>query len=231
MKQTNHGQTKTVVTSTLLMELMENHWRTLVYRSKSPITTFKFLMSKFLFASEEDFTEEDRTALWMSWEKAIQLCAVEPKFKEKHFHYLWLTRGVLQSLNNEITVADRKAFLGQLRSSLSHGRGYFAASVYYGIKNQGKKLYELFLKTRFPRKFPQKRHVGVGYNDKGTAKDSASDGSPHWTEVAMSGNREDWTESRSEKSDKLFGQLLIHTSQQIGGKKGIKNTRVSVPVG
>lgn len=216
MNANNIGQTKTVIPSTLLMGLMENHWRTLVYRSKSSIKTFKFLMSKFLFATEEQFSPEDQTALWLSWEKSVELSAVDQKFKDKHFHYLWITRMVVQSLNNEITAKDRQNFALQLKGLLSHGRGYFSAHIYYGIKEQRKKLYELFLKTRFPQKFPPKRHVGVGYNDKGTAKDVAFDGSPHWTEIAMDENNETEAESRSERSDSLFKQLLIHPVQRLG---------------
>ena len=227
MKQTNHGQTKTVIPSTLMSGLLENHWRTLVYRSGSSISTFRYLMSKFLFARDEEFTDEDQAALWMSWEKSVQLCAVEQKFKEKHFHYLWITRSVVQSLNNVITKSDRTEFLRHLEGSLSNGRGYFSASNYFGIKFERKKLYELFLKTRFPQRFPQKRHIGVGYNDKGTAKDSATDGSPHWTEVAMSGTSEGWEESRSDKTETLFNQLLIHPIQRLGCSKRT-NTYVEV---
>ena len=216
MKAKNHGQTNIVIPSNLLMQLVENHWRTLVYRSKSPARTFTFLMSKFLFAIEEEFTDEDRTALWMSWEKMIQICAVDPEYKVKHFHYLWLTRMVVQSLNNGITAEDRRTISRQLESSLSHGRGYFSARMFYGLKNQGKSLYELFIKTRFPQKFPPKRHVGVGYSDKGTAKDLAFDGSPHWTEVAMSETSEWEVESRSGKIDQIFQQLLIHPLQRLG---------------
>jgi len=37
-----------------------------------------------------------------------------------------------------------------------------------------------------PRKFlPQERYIGVGYKDKGTARDPAFDGSPRWQDVAM----------------------------------------------
>jgi hypothetical protein len=33
---------------------------------------------------------------------------------------------------------------------------------------------------------PPKRFIGIGYRDKGSALDKAWDGSPHWTEIAMS---------------------------------------------
>jgi hypothetical protein len=34
------------------------------------------------------------------------------------------------------------------------------------------------------RKLPPKRIIGIGYRDKGTARDPAIDGSPSWQEVA-----------------------------------------------
>lgn len=153
MNANNIGQTKTVIPSTLLMGLMENHWRTLVYRSKSSIKTFKFLMSKFLFATEEQFSPEDQTALWLSWEKSVELSAVDQKFKDKHFHYLWITRMVVQSLNNEITAKDRQNFALQLKGILSHGRGYFSAHIYYGIKEQRKNCMNYSLRQGFLRSF------------------------------------------------------------------------------
>jgi hypothetical protein len=137
-----------------------------------------------IFATEEDFTCEDRTALWTSWEKMVELSDKNREYKQKHFHYLWITRGVVQSLDSKLTKEDRVKIRQSLESSLSHGRGYFSARIYFGRKYEMIQAYKVWVKTRFPKVFAPKKHVGVGYGDHGTASNVASDGSPHWTEVA-----------------------------------------------
>lgn len=60
------------------------------------------------------------------------------------------------------------------------------AHSYFGIKfqNPRMKLPKLYIQRRTKRTHSIK-HVGVGYNDKGTARLPALDGSPPWQEVAM----------------------------------------------
>lgn len=215
----NHGQTKNVGPSNLLQKLCENHWRQLGFRQTSPSKTFRFLMNKFLFARDEVFSEEDEVSLFLSWEKMVQICAVDRQYHSKHFQWIWVTRIIVQGLRKGKTISSemRHVFLKQISGLLSFGRGYFSASQYYGLKEQKKLLYELWMKTRFPRKFPPKKHVGVGYNDSGTARDHANDGSPHWTEVAMCDDGKGLErQSRTTKVDQLFQQLLIHPIQAIG---------------
>lgn len=60
-----------------------------------------------------------------------------------------------------------------------HSREYFSQ------RNQVQSEPHLVLVFRQPKRLKSKRHVGVGYNDKGTLRDSSTDGSPSWEEVAM----------------------------------------------
>lgn len=205
-------QTKTVGPSILLVSLLENHWRKIGWSCSSPIRAFKFLMSKFLFATEENFTESDRVALFYTYELMVKLCARDPLAFEKHFWYLWVTRVVIQSLREPLDRAIRIKLQMDLMPLFSHGRGYFSAHGYFGRKIEGERLYELWIQTRFPTKSKAKRHVGVGYNDSGTARDVARDGSPHWTEVAEA-NRDQPESSTSDKEERLWLNLLVHEAQ------------------
>jgi len=216
MEAFHSGQTKNAGPSTLLLKLLENHWRQLGFSHINAGRTFRYLMSKFLFAAEEEFSEEEKVALFTSWEKMIVLCERNPEYKQKHFHYLWITRGVLQSLNSEITAEDRQNFHRQISGFLSHGRGYFSAPIYFGLRRQGELLYEVWVKTRFPKVSKAKRHVGVGYSDSGTARNVATDGSPHWTEVAMKSETGEVRESSSGNTGTIWTQLVVHTSQKLG---------------
>lgn len=114
----------------------------------------------------------------------VELSDKNEEYKAKHFNYLWVTRGVMQSLNSKLTKEDRLLIRQSLESHLSHGRGYFSARIYFGRKYEMIHAYKVWVKTRFPKVFAPKKHVGVGYGDHGTARKVASDGSPHWTEVA-----------------------------------------------
>lgn len=225
MKAKNHGQTKKVVPSTLLAFLCENHWRKLGYKLVNPVVVFRYCVGKYMFDLEEDFTETDRIALFTAWEKMGCLAAVDRKFKEKHGFYIFMCRHLVMSLNNGHSREDRINFQRSWDCYLSHGRKYFSAHAYFGLKIQGQKLYELWVQTRFPKRFPPKKHVGVGYNDSGTAKDDAYDGNPHWVDVAMSEIKVVNSESATEKIDNYFKTLSeVHELQSLGTKEGKRKT-------
>jgi len=152
----------------------------------------------------------------------VILSEKNPEFKQKHFHYLWITRGVLQSLNAELTLEDRISIRKSLESSLSHGRGYFSARIYFGRKFEMIRAYKVWIKTRFPKKFSPKKFVGVGYGDHGTARSVASDGSPHWTEVASDKTKNPEEDYLSEERETIWEKLLIHPLQTWMGSTSTK---------
>jgi hypothetical protein len=226
MEAKNHGQTINVGPSSLLQKLCENHWRSLGFSHTKAVATFRFMVSKFMYDLEEEFTETDKVALFTAWEKMANLAATDENYRKKHGMWIFVTRTLVTSLNNQLSREDRVDYQKEMASLLSRGRGYFSAHAYFGIKIQGLRLYEVWVKTRFKKKFTQKKHVGVGYNDHGTAKDFATDGSPHWTEVAMSDSTGAQEESVHGKRMKLFEELAcVHPNQAIGSKRGNSGNR------
>jgi hypothetical protein len=195
--------------------LTENHWRSLGIRVEKPLNVFRYLVSKFLF-SKDYFSLEDKVALFRSYEMLVKLCARDSSAQEKHYFFLFITRSLVQSLNNDINETEiRESFFRTIAPYLTNGRGYFSASIYYGVKGQIQKLYNIWIQQRFPKKFKSKRHIGVGYNDKGSAKNEARDGSPHWTEVASENGTENLSATAADREIQLWEELRIHENQRL----------------
>lgn len=77
-------------------------------------------------------------------------------------------------------------------------------NAYFGLKKQlRQKPYSVILRRHLPtRKAKPKPYVGVGYRDKGSLKNIAKDGSPHWKEVYRT------TSSREDLEDEDFQEAL-----------------------
>jgi len=149
------------------------------WKSKD-IVVFKYLLSKMLY-TEEQLSEEDVTVLFTVWERVVEKVAVDEGYKEAYFWLIFLTRNCFKNLS--AFAVDKQAILqmrNELCSFFSHGRKQLGASIYYG----GKKDYHCQLKYGEPLIPKAKNRIGVGYRDKGNAKNSALDGSPSWQEVA-----------------------------------------------
>lgn len=195
--------------------------------------SFRFLISKLVFGLEDQFTEEDKVCLFSAWEKLVILCHSEQDARVAHGHYVNLTRCIIQSLDDLSRNRElRKKAQEDLLPFLSHGRGYFSPQIYFGLKKQAAMLYQAFLKHRFPQVFPQEKYVGVGYGDKGTARDEARDGSPHWWDVALDERKETREERYSKgqsKSEPNWSSYAVHHLQRYKIVKGTK-TEEEIPL-
>lgn len=199
--------------SNLLKELLSSHWKELGVEIKKADNVFRFLVSKLIF-SEDTFTEQDKVGLFTSYERMVNKCADDKQFAAKHQWWVFLTRTIAQSLNNSITIEHRRKLKEQFSSLTSFGRGYFSASLYFGIKIKGEKLYQIWIKTRFPKRAKEKSFIGVGYRDKGHQRE-AHNGDPHWTELATV-LYEHESVSTEERRQRLWDNLSINDLQRIG---------------
>lgn len=89
----------------------------------------------------------------------------------------------------ERSLKSQQAFKDYMknRSMTSFNIFCWTANAYFGIKIalDPKKLPELKMSRR-PKKYHHVKHVGVGYNDKGSSRLPSEDGVPSWQEVAGS---------------------------------------------
>lgn len=196
--------------SKLLKELLRNHWSVLDVEVESYEVTFRFLVSKFIF-TEEQFTEEEKVALFCAFEEMVGKCAIDESFARKNLWWIFSTRVLAQSLNGEISELNRQKFSEEMKQLLSHGRGYFSASMYYGLKKSEGDLFRISIKIRRSKTTKAKSRIAVGYRDKGHLQES-HEGAHHWSEVAMA-LYEHESESTSEKVERLWSNLVVHRKQ------------------
>lgn len=166
---------------------------------------YKVLLSKLLY-TEEIFTEEDEVLLFLAYERCVELC-VDPSAEKKYYHLLSANRVIFNGLSE--FVKDKESIRRHRESlewSFSHGRSQLNAYIYYGAKVS----LEVKMSTYYPRKPRAKNRIGVGYRDKGTAKNTAWDGSPSWQEVALDEffrNQQEVTQST--RLDQLWQSLRV----------------------
>jgi len=196
--------------SKLLESLLSNHWNELGIKIQKADTVFRYLVSKVIY-SEDKLSEAEKVALFSSYEIMVNKAAVDEMYHKKHFWWLFITRSLVQSLNGELVDQKLQNLKKAIADLTSHGRGYFSGSIYYGLKIKTERLYAVWIRTRFPVKTRERNRIAVGYRDKGHLK-KASDGTPHWSEVAMELG-EHASVSSSKKKDDLWSTLKIHPEQ------------------
>lgn len=171
-----------------------NRFRTLKTKSSVRLTVlFRVLLSKLLY-TEEEFTEEDEVMLFLSWEETIRLCSREEEFNRKNIWLVFLTRNYFMNLS--AFVQDRESQITarkELEPLFSFGRSSLNAYIYYGFKGQ----YKVEMKIGKPKKPKDRNRIGVGYRDKGNARNTAWDASPPWQEVAI----DEWFQTHTSHSN------------------------------
>jgi hypothetical protein len=159
---------------------------------------FRILLSKLMY-TEEDFTESDEVQLFLSYEKVVDLCS-DPGFKKKYFYQIFLVRNIFYCLPG--FVRDRQSIIDyrkHLDSAYSYGRSFLNAFIYYGATE----LKKVHLVSKEPHRLKAKNRIGVGYRDKGNARNTAWDGSPTWQEVAASEQMQAMQTQSSTKSERV----------------------------
>lgn len=94
------------------------------------------------------------------------------------------------------------------------------ASSYFGMRGQRviRESYCIQLNRRLlPQRLPPKRFIGVGYRDKGTLKNLAYDGSPHWKEVARYNSERERLEEERQAEDLRFRSCHPSENHDRGG--------------
>lgn len=192
-----------------------NWFRTLRISSlQKDSTIFTVLLSKLLY-TEETLSEVEIVGLFVARENMIEKCAEDKGYNDKWFWLLFLTRHSFSCLSAfAADLPGRLQVQIGLTDFFSHGRAHLGAHIYYGWKG---KLVDVRMIVGEPVGPKAKNRIGVGYRDKGTAKNSAEDGSPSWQEVSMCEYfqlSQDQAASVSEKLDGLY--TVLQTTHQCG---------------
>ena len=150
------------------------------------ITLQRFLLSKFCYFKEElelrDLCCLFENQLWLE-----KKCLVDEQFHQKFGKSLEDLSICLKEFNLKTGKSDRaidqfsKRLIKELPSLILPKRNYKEAKKKCNglFQLEASKSLGLLKKT-----VPPPSRIGIGYRDKGSAKDVAFDGSPSWQEVA-----------------------------------------------
>jgi hypothetical protein len=146
---------------------------------------FRFLLTKYVEGKEQEWRESDLLLLVLLFDSLTQV--KDPIFRRKWFYSFSGINPLIQTISDlPFQEGKRLGLLKVDRSSLF--KLLLNSHAFFGLV--GKKELELseiaYARFHLNRsKRIEKRYIGVGYKDKGTLKNKASDGSPGWTEVAV----------------------------------------------
>lgn len=192
-----------------IKELAGNNWKQLVVKLSSFVTCFRYLTSKIVY-TDQSFTQQEAVVLFCAFEEMVKKIEKDPEFRQKYSWTVFTFRAIYQSLDSLVlqNPKERQRKLGEIYNFY---RGKIVSRRYfYAVEGQNAKLYETFIKTRFPKKFPAKTFVAKGYGDHGTAKNKAFDGTPSWQEVAMANETES---DQTVETARFFRTFQVHESQ------------------
>jgi len=174
----------------------------LISKKVKRVSLHRYLLSKIAFGETIVFRDIGGLVLNQLWleNKAKR----DKKFKEKFGTTLEVVSNILRQINMSRGVTQksiaslRSKVLSNLedflipRRNLAQWKMRFDSSVLLSRpKPSGVPIKEL----------PAERYIGIGYRDKGTAKNTATDGSPSWQDIAQSNH------SLNSKIEELFSEL------------------------
>lgn len=146
----------------------------------------RYLVSRLVFEPEKVNFQEVITLfdnqLWLE-DKALK----DPGFRQKFGKSL-------EDLSRILKETQRSEPISSYISRLSRKCKNQLEGFYFPQRNMGEHRRDLSDKFSVKRSkqpgilnqyLPPKAVIGVGYSDKGTRRDPAYDGSPHWTDVAL----------------------------------------------
>jgi hypothetical protein len=120
--------------------------------------------------------------LWLQ-----QKCETDPVFRERYGEFVLTLNTILKNTNlsRGLTKGAAKSLKRKLREAL-------VDNLYKerNIKQISEKVMDSFTTKSWrppgieTKLLPPKRYIGIGYRDKGSARDPAQDGTPSWQEIA-----------------------------------------------
>jgi hypothetical protein len=131
-------------------------------------------------------TVEDLFALYQALLDVEDLVKMDPNLKKKYAADLESLAIILKGFR--FTTLDPKGLKGLSKQLMDLDHFILPKRNLAHSEKHLDQMYRLtgFRKTGTPKSMlPPKLYVGVGYSDKGTARNPAFDGSPSWQEVAM----------------------------------------------
>lgn len=148
----------------------------------------RFLITKIILEVDK-IRERDLVTLYDNQLWLERKCLSDPDFNKKFGISLEELSVLLKEINfsQGLTISALKRLTPRIKQNLSQflipPRNYQSFKTRFDGHFH---LHALKTKQESNKHLPPKRVIGIGYRDKGTARDPAFDGSPSWQEVASS---------------------------------------------
>lgn len=179
----------------------ENWYRTLrTELTTTPIVIYKALLSKLIY-TEEMLSEEEAVALFLAYEEVEKEISRNGEYHKRYFWLYFITRLCFVNLDAfRIDLKSRQKVRKDLEPYFSFGRQQLSARIYYSSKLD----FKVRMVVESPKKPKPRNRIGVGYRDKGSARDVSWDGTPSWQETCQDEEfRNDESQSISSKLETL----------------------------
>jgi len=169
-------------TERILRLVREGGYEVKIRRGVRRLPVFKYLLGELLYGDGLDVSAY--LTLWHLWEWISR--KNDPIFKQTYQNQMSLTQEIMKEAgrrSNVFPVQIRVSSDVDLAKSLCP-----TPQAYYGLKGQReiRQSFKLLLNSLLPSQhLPPKRFIGRGYDDEGTYRNTATNGTPHWTEVAV----------------------------------------------
>jgi hypothetical protein len=169
-------------------------YRVIFKKGSKRITIYRFILAKIVH-DPDGLGIEDLLALFELNVYLDRKSQTDEQFHEKY--HLWLNTidTFIEKLSQFKVFPIRLGQIDKLNLEKALVPFLPSSRAYFGYKKQPRiyDSYRILLRNplKAPKKLPSKRYIGVGYRDKGSLKNTAIDGSPHWKEVAADSYEKD----------------------------------------
>lgn len=190
----------------------------------------RFLLSKFVYFQEE-LTLEDICCLFENQLWLEDKCLSDPEFASKFGQDLESLSVQMKQINfrKEITPKAIHQFSERIRNIIPDlilpRRNYSEAKRKCNGLFELKDSKSIGILTKL---LPPKRYVGIGYRDKGSAKNKAEDGSPSWQEVATHRGpiyhkgKEIENENSTDRRDRTIAEKLVRVCTELSLRRSLE---------
>lgn len=175
-----------------------------VETEKDPVFLLRFLVGKSIH--DEKLNEEESFVFFDQFLKFEELLSKNLEYRIKHHIFYNFIKNDILSLFKKFDRNLTKIEIDFENNFVFHK--FVSKSWFFRTRGaqRGKKIFLLKqLRTKRHKKLA-KAFIGIGYNDKGAAKNIAFDGTPKWNEVYV--NLNEYSKLKSELQENLSLEIM-----------------------
>lgn len=205
---------------------MNNQESVVISKKVKRVSLQRYLWSRILYGDNVTFRILAALMINQLWME--RKCSSDLEFKKKFARWTSLSADLIKELNLSRGLTNRslRTLTNRIQTELE---GFvFPKRNYPQMKS--KLDSSVLLKANnslgvLKKKLPPEKFIGKGYRDKGTAKNTAVDGSPSWQDVAQSNRNldQELKEARKRVETESTGIKKVEAMQELRRLKRLRN--------